>query len=99
MTAAQVFIVLAALLAANLPFLSDRRFLVMPANSAPKGLGFRLLELLLLYGMLGAIAHFLEARAHGNTYPQGWEFYAITLCLFIVMAFPGFATRYLWRQR
>ena len=27
--------------------------------------------------------------------PQGWEFYAVTLTLFVTLAFPGFVYRYL----
>jgi hypothetical protein len=30
---------------------------------------------------------------------QNWEFYAVTACLFLVFAFPGFTYRYLWRRR
>jgi hypothetical protein len=40
----------------------------------------------------------LEARA-GQRHPQGWEFYAAGLCLFLTLAFPGFVWRYLRRQR
>jgi hypothetical protein len=34
----------------------------------------------------------------GNVFTQRWEFYAITLSLFVVMAFPGFVFRYLLRR-
>jgi hypothetical protein len=40
----------------------------------------------------------LEARS-GTVAPQTWEFYAITACLFAVLAFPGFVVRYLRKQR
>ena len=30
--------------------------------------------------------------------PQGWEFYAVTGALFIVLAFPGFTWRYLMKH-
>ena len=87
-----------ALLAANAPFVSQRAFLFFPLPPArrPKTLGLRLLELPLLYLLVGAFATLLEVRAHGSRYPQGWEFFVVTACLFLVFAFPGFIWRYLW---
>ncbi len=91
-----VWLVLAAaLVAANLPFLSERFLgLRLPA---PKGLALRLLELALLYLAVGGIGLALEQRL-GQIYPQGWEFYAITATLFLTLAFPGFVWRYLVRR-
>jgi hypothetical protein len=40
----------------------------------------------------------LEAR-FGAVYPQGWEFYAATACLFLVLAYPGFVWCYLWPRK
>jgi len=40
----------------------------------------------------------LESRI-GNVFPQTWEFYAITACMFVVLAFPGFVLRYLRKRR
>jgi len=51
-----------------------------------------------LYFIVGSVAFMLEARL-GNAFPQTWEFYAITGCLFLVLAFPGFVARYLRKQR
>lgn len=62
-----------------------------------KSLWLRLLELIILYFIVGAIAFVLESAA-GNRFPQGWEFYAINACLFLVLAFPGFVYRYLKRD-
>ena len=31
----------------------------------------------------------------GQIAPQGWEFYAVSASLFLVLAFPGFTWRYL----
>ncbi|MFZ6707558.1 DUF2818 family protein [Undibacterium sp. TC9W] len=62
-----------------------------------KSLWLRLLELIILYFIVGAIAFVLESAA-GNRFPQGWEFYAINACLFLVLAFPGFVYRYLKRN-
>ena len=58
----------------------------------------RLLELLVLYFIVGALAYALESSI-GNVFAQGWEFYAITGCLFLVLAFPGFVLRYLRKRR
>jgi hypothetical protein len=89
-----------AVLAANLPFLSERIFFVFRpgGGAARKALGWRLAELVVLYFVLGLFAHALEARL-GQVYPQRWEFYAATACLFVVLAYPGFVWRYLWKRR
>jgi hypothetical protein len=60
-------------------------------------MGFRFLELLVFYGVLGGITRLLENQLYGAPYPQSWEFYAITFCLFLVLASPGFVVVYLWR--
>jgi len=62
-----------------------------------KSLWLRLFELIILYFCVGGIAFMLESAA-GNRFPQGWEFYAINACLFLVLAFPGFVYRYLKRN-
>jgi hypothetical protein len=90
-------LVLLALLAANLPFISQRFMLVYPLASA-KTLPLRLLELVLWYFVVGALGLALEHQA-GQIAPQGWEFYAITGTLFVTFAFPGFVLRYLLKLR
>jgi hypothetical protein len=93
-----VWLVLAAALAAaNLPFLNERFLAVLRLRSGSKGLALRLLELVLLYGLVGGIGLLLEQRL-GQVYPQGWEFYATTAALFLTLAFPGFVWRYLVRR-
>jgi hypothetical protein len=52
----------------------------------------------LLYAVVGAIGLLFERRV-GQIAPQGWEFYAVTAALFIVLAFPGFTWRYLMKHR
>ena len=89
-------IVLAAL-AANLPFFTERVFALAPLRQRTKSLWLRLLELVVLYFVVGGIAYLLESRI-GNAFPQRWEFYAITACLFLVLAFPGFVFRYLRKR-
>jgi len=54
--------------------------------------------LLALYLLSGLVGLFLENRA-GQIVPQTWEFYAITVTLFLTFAFPGFVYRYLLRHR
>jgi len=97
-------VVTIALAAANLPFANERVFgfiSLKPAQSGgarSKPFFARLLELLVLYFLVGAVAYLLESRI-GNVFAQGWEFYAVTGCLFIVLAFPGFVLRYLRKRR
>jgi hypothetical protein len=91
------FVILLAVVAANLPFINERLFALIPLARAAKPIWLRLIELLILYAVVRGIAYFLEARA-GNVFPQRWEFYAVTACLFIVLAFPGFVFRYLRKR-
>ena len=86
-----------AVIAANLPFLTERILLVVaPTNGVKPGF-WRLLEILLLYFIVGGAAYLLESKL-GPVQHQGWEFYAVTVCLFVVFGFPGFVYRYLWRK-
>lgn len=96
MNAMHLVLILLALLAANLPWFSERLFFVLSLRN--KHLGWRLLELIVLYFVLGAIAYFVERASMGQVASQGWQFYATTGALFIVFAFPGFVWRYLWRK-
>lgn len=96
-TAAVWLLILAAVVAANLPFLSQRLMLVVPLRTH-KSLGLRLLELLAYYLLVGALGLLLE-RNMGRIAPQGWEFYAITASLFVTLAFPGFVWRYLLKHK
>lgn len=98
MSAAGWFIVLLAFVAANLPFLNQRLFALVPVGAARKGGWIRIGELIVLYFVVGALGFMLEARA-GNRFDQGWQFYAITFCLFLVFAFPGFTFQYLVKRR
>lgn len=90
-------VVLFGLLAANLPFISNRLFAVLVLKT-PKNLAMRLGELVFWYFVVGGAGLYLEQRA-GQIAPQGWEFYAITGALFITFAFPGFTWRYLFKHR
>ena len=89
-------LLISILLAANLPWFSDRLFYAIPIKS--KHFGWHLLELIGLYFVVGGIAHLVESKTTGQIAHQHWEFYATTACLFIVFAFPGFIWRYFWRK-
>ena len=98
-TAAIWLVIAVAFLAANLPFLNERWLLVgARAKAAGKPFFMRLLELVLLYFLVGALALLIEQRA-GQIAPQGWEFYAVTAALFVTLAFPGFVYRYLMQRK
>ena len=86
-----------AALAANMPFFNERLFALVPLRRPIKSLWLRLFELVVFYFLLQGVAKLLEARI-GNVFPQRWEFYAITACLFLVLAFPGFVVRYLRKR-
>ena len=94
---AALLLVLIAFGAANLPFLTQRRWLVW-SGALPKSLGARLLELVVLYFAVGLLGLSLESNA-GQAAPQQWEFYAITGTLFLTFSFPGFCYRYLFKRR
>lgn len=91
-------VLLVALAAANLPFVNDRVLALVALRTRSKPLALRLAELVLLYFAAGAIGLLFERRV-GQIAPQGWEFYAVTGALFIVLAFPGFTWRYLLKHR
>lgn len=96
-TAAIAFLLFAvAASAANAPFLSRRILFVWAPKGTDKHGGWRVLEVVILYLATMALAKALEGRI-GDVYPQGWEFYAVTVCLFVVLGYPGFVLRYLWK--
>lgn len=96
-TASIWIVIVAALVAANLPFVNQRLFAVVPLKR-PKSLGVHLGELVVLYFVVGLLGTALERRA-GQVAAQNWEFYAVTAALFLTFAFPGFVWRYLVRHR
>lgn len=97
LTSSVWLVIMAALVAANLPFFNDRVLAVGPKRS-PKTLWWRLCELVACYFLVGVLGLALEQSA-GQIYPQAWEFYATTAALFLTFAFPGFTWRYLYRRR
>ncbi|MHB1320953.1 MAG: DUF2818 family protein [Acidithiobacillus ferrivorans] len=82
-----------AFIAANLPWLSDRLFFFR-ATANEKALQWYLLEWLVMYVIVGIIGISIEYNLDGRIHDQGWEFYAVALCMFIVFAIPGFIWRF-----
>ena len=94
-TAIIAVFLLVAVLAANLPWLNNSRFLVfITPKQGKKRFWMEFVEWLLLYFMIGLIALGLENKQMGQLHSQDWEFYATTLCLFVVFAIPGFVYRH-----
>jgi hypothetical protein len=94
-SAAAWLVILLAVIAANLPFVNERLFVIGPLRQ-PKSFGIRLLELIVWYGVVLGIGFAIEARL-GQIQRQGWEFYVAMASLFLTLAFPGFVWRYLRR--
>lgn len=95
MSAAWVWVVL-AVFAANLPFISSR-VMGLWSLPRPKTLVWCLMELLSIYALFLGVGLWYESRI-GQVAAQRWEFYAVTACLFLTFAFPGFVGRYLLRR-
>jgi len=86
-----------AIVAANLPFVNERLFALLPLKAPRKSFSLRGLELVVLYFAVGLLARAMEAHI-GNVQSQRWEFYAISACMFLVFAYPGFVHRYMRRR-
>ncbi len=82
---------------ANFPFITESVLGLKRLKSGDKSLFVRLLELLVLYLLVLGVGRLIES-SQGNAFPQGWQFYATTACLFFVLGFPGFVFRYLRRR-
>ena len=89
-----VIFVIIAFIAANLPWISDRLFGVIAMKSGNKSVWLAFAEWFVLYLLIGLIALGLEKKFTSDIYSQSWEFYASTLCLFLVFALPGFIYRF-----
>jgi len=94
-----------ALALANLPFFNERLFGIIALKSGAQQVGairvkplwLRLLELTVLYFVVGLVARLLEGRI-GGVFEQASEFYMLTVPLFVTLAFPGFVMRYLRKR-
>lgn len=87
-------LVAAVLVVVGLLYLAGRR---QYDPKVQKSFIVRLLELLVFYALTGALGFALEFNM-GNMFSQQWQFYAITLSLYLVMGYPGFVYRYLMRH-
>lgn len=83
--------------AASSPAAMPARGVRVSAQSAKPFID-RLLEVLVGYVLIGTLGFTLELDL-GNAFPQGWEFYAVTLALFLVLGYPGFVWRYMLQRR
>lgn len=88
-----IFLII-AFIAANLPWISERLFGLFPLKSDVKSAWLCIFEWFGLYLLIGMIALGLEKKFTSEIQPQDWEFYASTLCLFLVFALPGFIYRF-----
>ena len=90
-------VLLAGFVLASLPMVGERSFFSIPLFKLNKKPWLRMVEFLLAYAVWIAIGKAFEAQAR-QVAKQGWEFYVVTLLLFVIAAFPVFAWRYLWRR-
>lgn len=87
-------LIAAALVAANVPWLTERWFFFFTPPGGHKRAWMRLLEWLAMYLLMGGIAFGLESKISGQLHAQDWEFYAVSFCLFITFSLPGFIYRH-----
>lgn len=86
-------VIILALVGANIPFLSHRRFGIFKSENKKKA-SIHFFELTIYFFLIGFISLLLEKNI-GKIYSQRWEFYALSAALFLTLAFPGFVYRYL----
>lgn len=82
---------------ANFPYFTESVFGFFRPKHALKSPFIRILELIVLYFLVLGVAYGIESFI-GNAFPQSWQFYAVTVCLYLVLGFPGFVHRYLRRR-
>jgi len=83
------------LIIANLPWFTERLFLIILLKKN-KSVVVRLIELVVYYFVSLLIAIAAEIQFSGEVFPQQWEFFVTTFCLFLVLAAPGVIYRYQW---
>lgn len=94
LSTAIIIFLFVAFIAANLPWISERLFGLIEVKPGKKPVWLCLLEWFILYLLIGMVALGIEKKFTSDIYSQGWEFYASTLCLFLVFALPGFIYRF-----
>lgn len=88
-------LILIFLVIANLPWITERVFLVYPLQRS-KPVIVRLIELIVFYFASLLIAIAAEIQFSGDVFPQTWEFFVTTFCMYLVLAVPGVIYRYQW---
>jgi len=83
-----------AVISANIPWLSERFLFIFSLPHQNKKIWMRLLEWVLLYVLVGAIAMGMEQKIYGQRHAQSWEFYVVTVALFMLFALPGIIYRF-----
>ena len=96
MTAPMYVLVLVALVCANLPFLSNKCFGLKTLTR--KRFIHHLPELAAGFVLVAVLAYVLESQS-GSVHAQGWAFYVVVVCLYLILAFPGFVLRYFWHSK
>ncbi len=89
-------LILVALAAANAAYVSPKFLFFKTLKD--KHVGWCLLEMVFWYALIGLIGYSLESMI-GNVFQKRWEFFAVSICLFLVAAFPGFTWRFLMKHR
>ncbi len=94
-------LILLSFILANLPWLNQRLFAVVPLATS-KAFWLRLLEWIAGFGLAALLAWRFElgctsvsaflglSSCAGEIYAKTWEFYSVTFVLFAVFALPGF---------
>lgn len=96
MSAPMYVLLLVALVCANLPFAGSKWFGMKTLPQ--KRFVHHLAEWLLGFAFVAVLAYALEAQS-GAVHRQGWAFYVVVVCLYLIFAFPGFVLRYFWHGR
>jgi len=96
MTFNTALILTVLLVAANIPWISEKFFLFFAIpNNTEKRIWMRLVEWFAFASLALLFSLGLEQKSLGLTHSQDWEFYAIFFSLFVVFAFPSFIFRHL----
>ncbi len=90
-----LMLILMAFVIANLPWLTERLFFVIPLSTG-KPFWLRLVELIAFYLVSLLVAIWAEMQFSGDVHPQEWEFFVTTFCAYLVLAVPGVVYRYQW---
>lgn len=97
MSQAVWLLLVTAIVLANIPFILSTRLFVF-IKVPEKQLRINLVEWTVYFMLTGLLAYLLENKSMGHVAPQDWEFYTITLFMFMIFSFPGFIYRYNLKQ-